>query len=113
VKYCDGFSSGQFHRFLDACAVFVVMIIIYGVPIGINLVLFPLLVAIQILLTLGIVMAASAVMVTFRDIRFDSSWLAAWICRPRYLPAQPGSGAGAVFVAQPDGGSDRFVSAHR
>jgi lipopolysaccharide transport system permease protein len=62
--------AASFIDFLIACALFVVMIIIYGVPIGINLVLFPLLVAIQIILTLGIVLAASAMMVTFRDIRF-------------------------------------------
>lgn len=62
--------AGAFVDFLVASVVFAAILILYRVPLGAPLLLMPLLLAIQILLTLGIVMFASALNVFFRDVRF-------------------------------------------
>ena len=56
--------------FLIAALVFVGMMLFYQFPLRVTLVLVPVLLFIQILLTLGIVLLASAVNVFYRDIRF-------------------------------------------
>jgi lipopolysaccharide transport system permease protein len=60
----------SFVDFLIASVVFIGMMIFYRVPVGFSIVLVPLVVAIQVLLTLGIVLLASALMIFYRDIRF-------------------------------------------
>jgi lipopolysaccharide transport system permease protein len=62
--------AASFVDFLVASIIFVIMMIVYQVPVGWNILLIPLLVVTQILLTLGIVLVASALMVFYRDIRF-------------------------------------------
>lgn len=59
-----------FVDFLIASVVFIGMMIFYRVPVALSIVLVPLIVAIQIVLTLGIVLLSSALMVFYRDIRF-------------------------------------------
>lgn len=59
-----------FVDFVVASVVFVGMMIFYRVSISVSLTLLPLVVATQILLTLGIVLLASALTVFYRDIRF-------------------------------------------
>jgi lipopolysaccharide transport system permease protein len=59
--------------FLDtliASLVFIVMMLFYKVPIHYTMTLIPLLLVVQILLTLGISLFASAVLVFYRDVRF-------------------------------------------
>lgn len=56
--------------FLVGALVFVAMLLVYHVPLGPTLVLVPVLLVIQVLLTLGIALFASAVNVFFRDVRF-------------------------------------------
>ena len=62
--------AAAFVDFLVASIVFVAMLLFYRMPLGAPLLLVPLLVAIQVLLTLGIVLFASAVNVFYRDVRF-------------------------------------------
>ncbi len=62
--------AAAFVDFLVASVVFVAMLLFYRMPLGAPLLLLPLLVAIQVLLTLGIVLFASAVNVFYRDVRF-------------------------------------------
>jgi lipopolysaccharide transport system permease protein len=56
--------------FAVASIVFIGMMVFYQVPVGWNILLAVPILAIQILLTLGVVLAASALMVFYRDIRF-------------------------------------------
>jgi len=56
--------------FLFASIIFAGMMILYRMPVTPGMLLLPLVIAIQILLTLGIVLAASAVNVFYRDVRF-------------------------------------------
>ena len=62
--------AAAFVDFLVASLVFVAMLLFYRIPFGGPLLLVPLLVAIQVVLTLGIVLFASAVNVFYRDVRF-------------------------------------------
>ena len=59
-----------FVDFAVAGIIYVALMLFYRVPIGPSLILLPLLLAIQILLTIGVVMLASALNVFYRDIRF-------------------------------------------
>ena len=59
-----------FFDFLIASTVFIGLIFFYKVPLTVQILWFPLLLSIQILLTLGIVLFASAINVFYRDIRF-------------------------------------------
>jgi ABC-type polysaccharide/polyol phosphate export permease len=59
-----------FFDFLVASLVFVVMLIIYDVPLTGKIIWLPLLLSIQILLTLGLSFLTSAITVFFRDVRF-------------------------------------------
>jgi len=56
--------------FLVGALVFLVMLVFYRVPVNVTFAVLPVLVALQVLLTLGIVLVASAMNVFFRDIRF-------------------------------------------
>ncbi len=56
--------------FLIAAVIFAAMVVFYQVPVGLSWVWVPVLLLIQILLTLGIVFFASALNVFYRDIRF-------------------------------------------
>lgn len=60
----------SFFDFLIASVVFVIMFIIYDVPLTAKVLWLPILLAIQITLTLGISLLSSAVTVLFRDVRF-------------------------------------------
>ncbi len=60
----------SFVDFLVAATIYVAMMIFYRVPIGPSLVLLPVLLVIQMLLTIGVVLLASALNVFYRDIRF-------------------------------------------
>ena len=60
----------SFIDFLVASLVFVGLMVFYRIPVGITVLLVPLLLAVQVLLILGIVLLASAVNVFYRDIRF-------------------------------------------
>jgi ABC-type polysaccharide/polyol phosphate export permease len=60
----------SFFDYLVASVVFVIMFIIYDVPLTAQVLWLPLLLALQIILTLGISFLASAVTVLFRDVRF-------------------------------------------
>jgi lipopolysaccharide transport system permease protein len=62
--------AASFVDFTVASIVFIGMMIFYQVPVSWNIVFVPFIVAMQTILTLGIVLAASALMVFFRDIRF-------------------------------------------
>ena len=59
-----------FFDFLVASTVFIGLILFYKVQLSIQIVWLPLLLSIQVLLTLGIVLLASAINVFYRDIRF-------------------------------------------
>ncbi len=59
-----------FFDFLVASTVFIGLILFYKVQLSVQIVWFPLLLSIQVLLTLGIVLFASAINVFYRDIRF-------------------------------------------
>jgi len=59
-----------FADFLIASVVFVGMMIFYHVPVGVSMLFVPLVIVVQVLLTLGVVLLASALMVFYRDIRF-------------------------------------------
>jgi lipopolysaccharide transport system permease protein len=56
--------------FLVAATIYVVMMILYRIPVGPSLVLLPVLLVIQMLLTVGVVLLASALNVFYRDFRF-------------------------------------------
>lgn len=60
----------SFVDFLVATVVFVGLIAFYRVPVRVTVVMVPLLVCIQTLLILGVALAASAVNVFYRDVRF-------------------------------------------
>lgn len=60
----------SFVDFLVAATIYVAMMILYRVPVGSSLVLLPVLLVIQVLLTIGLVLLASALNVFYRDIRF-------------------------------------------
>jgi len=60
----------SFVDFLIAAVIFVGMMIFYRVPVGLSWIWAPAILLIQILLTLGIVLFASALNVFYRDIRF-------------------------------------------
>lgn len=60
----------SFVDFLIAAVIFAGMMIYYGIPVGPSWIWVPVLLLTQILLTLGIVFAASALNVFYRDIRF-------------------------------------------
>lgn len=60
----------SFVDFLIASSVFVLMLLFYHVPVGPVILLTPLVLLIQIILTLGISLLASAVNVSYRDVRF-------------------------------------------
>lgn len=60
----------SFVDFLVAATIYVAMMIFYRVPVGVSLVLLPVLILIQMLLTIGVVLLASALNVFYRDIRF-------------------------------------------
>lgn len=60
----------SFVDFVVAASIFVGMMIIYRVPVGPSLIMLPVLLAIQMLLTIGVVLSASALNVFYRDIRF-------------------------------------------
>ena len=59
-----------FVDFLVASVVFIGMMTFYRVPVGLSIVLVPLVLVVQILLTFAIVLLSSALMVFYRDIRF-------------------------------------------
>lgn len=61
---------GSFVDFLVASCVFVGMLVFYHVPLTPTLVLAPMLLIVQILLTAGVVLLAAAANVFYRDIRF-------------------------------------------
>lgn len=60
----------SFVDFLIAAVIFVGMMVFYRLPVGLSWVWVPVLLLIQILLTVGIVLFASALNVFYRDIRF-------------------------------------------
>ena len=60
----------SFVDFLIATVIFVGMMVFYRMPVGLSWVWVPALLLIQILLTLGVVLFASALNVFYRDIRF-------------------------------------------
>ena len=62
--------AASFVDFLIASVVFIGMMFFYRIQVGLSIALIPLVVAVQFLLTLGIVLAASALMIRYRDIRF-------------------------------------------
>lgn len=60
----------SFVDFLIAAVIFIGMMVFYRVPMGLNWMWLPILLIVQIALTLGIVLFASALNVFYRDIRF-------------------------------------------
>jgi lipopolysaccharide transport system permease protein len=62
--------AASFADFLVASTVFIGMMVLYQVPMSWYILFVPLIAAMQILLTLGLVLVASALMVFYRDIRF-------------------------------------------
>ena len=60
----------SFVDFLVAAVIFIGMMVFYRVPMGLSWVWLPILLIVQIALTLGIVLFASALNVFYRDIRF-------------------------------------------
>ena len=60
----------SFVDFSIASVIFIGMIVLYQVPVGLSWLWVPVLLLIQVLLTLGIVLFASALNVFYRDIRF-------------------------------------------
>jgi lipopolysaccharide transport system permease protein len=60
----------SFIDFLIASSIFVLMLLFYRVPVGPVILLLPLVLLIQIILTFGISLLASAVNVFYRDVRF-------------------------------------------
>lgn len=62
--------GASFIDFLIASLVFVGMMLVYRIPLSVTFLILPLLVVIQILLTLGVVLFASALNVYYRDVRF-------------------------------------------
>jgi lipopolysaccharide transport system permease protein len=62
--------SGSFVDFLVASLVFVGLMLVYRLPFSATLLAVPVLLLIQVLLTLGVVLIASAVNVFYRDVRF-------------------------------------------
>ena len=59
-----------FVDFLIASIVFVLMLLVYRTPIGLSILWVPLLLSIQMILTFGISLLASAINVFYRDVRF-------------------------------------------
>lgn len=62
--------AAAFVDFGAAAVVFVGMMLLYRIPLTLTLLAVPLLLALQILLTLGVVLLASAINVFYRDVRF-------------------------------------------
>lgn len=62
--------GASFADFLVASILFVFMLIFYQAPVNLTLLWLPVLLFIQILLTIGVVLFASAVNVFYRDVRF-------------------------------------------
>jgi len=60
----------SFVDFLIAAVIFVGMLMFYRVPVGLSWIWVPVILLIQILLTMGVVLFASALNVFYRDIRF-------------------------------------------
>lgn len=60
----------SFIDFVIAASIFVLLVLYYQVPIGATILLVPLILLVQILLTFAISLAGSAVMVFYRDVRF-------------------------------------------
>lgn len=60
----------SFIDFLIASSIFVLMLIYYRIPVGPTILFVPLVLLIQIILTFGISLLASATMVFYRDVRF-------------------------------------------
>lgn len=56
--------------FLIAATIFVILLVIYQVAVGWTIVFLPLLLLIQVLFTFGVSLAASAINVFYRDVRF-------------------------------------------
>lgn len=56
--------------FLIASSIFVLMLLFYRIPVGLAVLLVPLVLTIQVVLTFGISLLASAVNVLYRDVRF-------------------------------------------
>ncbi|MFV2144751.1 ABC transporter permease [Isoptericola sp. G70] len=61
--------------FLVASSLLVVLLIVYGVPVGWPLLSLPVWVAVAVLLGSGIGLAASAVTVTYRDVNYALPWV--------------------------------------
>lgn len=59
-----------FVDFLIASSIFVLILLFYRIPIGLVILLTPLVLTIQVVLTFGISLLASAIMVFYRDVRF-------------------------------------------
>ena len=59
-----------FIDFVIASSIFVVMMLVYAVPIGPIILLLPIVILIQIVLTFGVSLWASAINVFYRDVRF-------------------------------------------
>jgi lipopolysaccharide transport system permease protein len=59
-----------FVDFLTASSIFMLMLLFYRIPIGLAILLVPLVLLIQVILTFGISLLASAIMVFYRDVRF-------------------------------------------
>ncbi len=60
----------SFIDFLTASIVYLGLMVVYDIGLHVTILLVPLLLAVQVLLTLGVVLLASAVNVRFRDVRF-------------------------------------------
>lgn len=65
-----GVVAAAFTDFLVGAAVFVGMLCVYRVPVGLTILLVPVLLIIQVMLTLGLALFTSAINVFYRDIRF-------------------------------------------
>jgi lipopolysaccharide transport system permease protein len=62
--------AGSFVDFLVASVVYVGLMIVYHIPVAVTLLAVPVLLLIQVLLTLGVVLFAAALNVFYRDVRF-------------------------------------------
>lgn len=62
--------AGSFVDFLVASVVYIGLMVVYRMPVSITLLAVPVLLLIQVLLTLGVVLFAAALNVFYRDVRF-------------------------------------------
>lgn len=60
----------SFIDFLIASSIFIIMLLFYRIPVGSAVLLVPVVLSIQIILTFGICLLASAINVFYRDVRF-------------------------------------------